>query len=411
MTTDLKAFGRRVARFRKDRGFDQRDLAARLDRSASWVSQVERGVIPVRRLDLLRDLAAELGVALQQLEPTIPAGDAEASTSELNDLDGARLLISGHPVLDTLLPEPGREAAPSETLESLTAQTDEAWRLAHTSQFADLTLLLQNLVPSLERSCRAHRGTEHHAELLRLLARTYQALAAGFTRQDEADAAWVAADRAIGAAEASGSPLDVCAGIYRLAQAFVRLRHLDQAEHAASTALETLFRHLEDRGPTPEESSVMGSLHLVLALVHARGGQRAEARADITAAREIAANISDRNDFNLEFGPTNVEIQAVAMAVELGDAGEAVDVGTQVQAGSLSNERRARLAMDLGRAYVQRRETGEALACLLEAEELAPEMIHSHTAARAAIRELVLINGESVPHKLRDLASRSDAMG
>ena len=36
----------------------------------------------------------------------------------------------------------------------------------------------------------------------------------------------------IRAAEQSGQPLQVCAGIYRLTQAFVRLKRLDQAETA-----------------------------------------------------------------------------------------------------------------------------------------------------------------------------------
>lgn len=59
----------------------------------------------------------------------------------------------------------------------------------------------------------------------------------------------------------------------------------------------------------------------MLALVHARSGERTSARQQIGAARRVAGLLGeDRNDFNLEFGPTNVEIQAVSTAVELGDA-------------------------------------------------------------------------------------------
>jgi hypothetical protein len=58
-------------------------------------------------------------------------------------------------------------------------------------------------------------------------ARAYQAAAAAFARQDEADAAWVAADRAISAAELCGSPLEVIAGHFGLAHAFIRLERLD----------------------------------------------------------------------------------------------------------------------------------------------------------------------------------------
>lgn len=407
-----KDFGRRVKELRKEAGLDQRDLAGRLGKSSSWVSQVERGLIPVHKLDILRSLADELGVALHRLEPSLPAGDPgqRPASGVANDLDGARLLISGHPALEVLLPSSVSDGTPPEiSAADLAAQVEEAWRLAHQSEFARLTTLLQTLLPALERSTRTASGADRIAGL-RLLARTYQVLSASFVRQDEADAAWIAADRAIGAAEAAGQPLEVCASIFRLAHAFVRLKHLDQAEFAARAALRTLRDHLGDRQPAPEESSVLGSLHLVLALIHSRAGRRSEAKGEVDEARKAARALeSDRNDFDLEFGPTNVEIQAVATAVELGDAGEAIDIAASLDTAGLSAERQARLLMDLGRAYVQRRQIGEALECLLEAEDRAPEMLRSHTAARSAIRELVLISGSSAPRELRELAERADA--
>ncbi|MGW5556620.1 hypothetical protein ACWER9_05245 [Micromonospora sp. NPDC003944] len=65
--------------------------------------------------------------------------------------------------------------------------------------------------------------------------------------------------------------------------------------------------------------------------------------------------------------------------------------------------------MDLGRAYAQRRQIGEALAHLLEAEKMAPELIHTHVAARNAIRELILISGRAASPELKALAERADA--
>ncbi|MCE0446145.1 hypothetical protein LT493_18800 [Streptomyces tricolor] len=90
--------------------------------------------------------------------------------------------------------------------------------------------------------------------------------------------------------------------------------------------------------------------------------RRAAARKQIDKAREVARQLGeDRNDFNLEFGPTNVEIQAVSTAVDLGERGEAIDIGQGLDASGLSIERRARLLMDLGRAHAQRRHFGDAL--------------------------------------------------
>ena len=405
---ERRAFGARVAEHRKRRRMTQAGLAAAIGRTASWVSQVERGVQPVDRLNVLRLLAEGLGVSVQALQPTAPpeAPVPPAITEQPNDLDAARLLISGHPAVGALL---GAADHTTPTLPELRSKVDEVWQLTHAASFATLSALLTRVLPELETAARTV-APDDRSTAYALLAETYQALSAAFVRQDEADAAWVAADRAIHAAELSGQPLAACAGVFRLVQAFVRLKRFDQAEHAATTAVRALTLHT-DEGATPEGLSVLGSLHLVLALVHARAGQRNEARKEIANARTVARRLGeDRNDFNLEFGPTNVEIQAVSTAVELGDAGEALDIGHDIDASGLSAERRSRLLMDMGRAYTQRRQIGEAVDCLLRAEELAPESVRGHVAARSAIRELVLIADRSASPELLGLAERADAM-
>jgi transcriptional regulator with XRE-family HTH domain len=408
---ERRAFGSRVAELRKQRDMTQEELAAAISRTASWVSQVERGVQPVNRLDVLRLLADGLGVSVQTLRPEVPAEAPRTAPEEQsegsNDLDQARLVISGHPVPEVLL---GQQPAGSHgSLPELRAAVERIWELTHDDRFAELSTALGPLVPRLERAVRTAPAKDR-PELFLLLSRTYQALAAAFVRQDDPDAAWVAADRAIHAAEQSGQPLHVFASVFRLAQAFVRLKRLDQAEHAATTAANAVEQYAQGTDAEPEALSVLGSLRLVLALVHARAGDRAKARQETERARAVARRIGeDRNDFNLEFGPTNVEIQAVSIAVELGDAGEAIDTGQSIDASALSVERQARLLMDMGRAYAQRRQSGEALDCLLQAEELAPEIIHTHVASRGTIRELMLVAGRSASPELKALAERADA--
>ncbi|MEV6978794.1 helix-turn-helix transcriptional regulator [Kitasatospora sp. NPDC093806] len=405
---DRRAFGARVAQLRKQRGMNQEQLAAAINRTASWVSQVERGVQPVVRLDVLQLLADGLGVSVQTLRPDAPSAPAATPTPDKeapNDLDLARLLLSGHPALDVLFGGDRPSEVPD--LIALAATVDEIWHLTHAARFAELSALVGRALPPLERAVRTARP-EDRPEIHLLLSSTYQALAAAFVRQDEDDAAWVAADRAIRAAEQSAQPLQVFAGIYRLAHAFIRLRRLDQAEHAASAALGAL--RMSNGAEDPVALSILGSLHLVLALAAARAGRREQARNEVAEARAVAARLGvDRNDFNLEFGPTNVEIQAVSTAVELGDAGEALDLGLRIDASRLSPERRARLLIDLGRAHAQRRQLGEAVDALLKAEELAPETVRTHVAARATIRELVLVAGRGAPSELLQLAERANA--
>ena len=98
-----------------------------------------------------------------------------------------------------------------------------------------------------------------------------------------------------------------------MAHAFITLRRLDQAEHVAATGIEALAPVAEGDDATAEELSVYGALHLVRAVVHARAGQRPAAREAIAKGREIAVRLGeDRNDYETEFGPTNVELHAIA---------------------------------------------------------------------------------------------------
>jgi len=67
---------------------------------------------------------------------------------------------------------------------------------------------------------------------------------------------------------------------------------------------------------------------------------RAEAHKHLDQAADIAARTGEgRDDFGTEFGPTNVALHAVGVAVELGDAGQALDLARGIEPGRLSPER------------------------------------------------------------------------
>ncbi|MEV4291709.1 hypothetical protein AB0K40_39905 [Nonomuraea bangladeshensis] len=60
-----------------------------------------------------------------------------------------------------------------------------------------------------------------------------------------------------------------------------------------------------------------------------------------------------------------------------------------MDASTLSAERRARPTVDLARAHAQRRQVDEALARLLEVENVAPEHIRNHRLVRQLVSDLV----------------------
>ncbi|MGH9210755.1 MAG: helix-turn-helix domain-containing protein [Acidimicrobiales bacterium] len=395
--------GRRVAQFRRQRGLSQKDLASEVGRSVSWVSQVERGVQPVERLSVLRELADALGVALTDLRPE-DLGGARPADDAVNDLEALRLRLSGHPALDHLF----GQAAGTSDVGALAAEVDRAWELAHASRFAELDATLTNLLPKLEQASRGTRSRTQQSQLHALRARAYQSAAAAFARQDEPDAAWVSADRAISAAEAAGEPLEVIAGHFRLAHAFARLRQHGQADHVTTEAIDALKDRAEQPDAAPEVLSLYGAMHLVQAVISGQEGERRKAHRALQAAKRIAARLGDdRNDFDTEFGPTNVQLHEVAVAIDLGDAGAALEVAENVDASGLSPERQSRFLVDVARAHVQLHHIGEATKAILQAEQLAPEHVHSHHASLAVIEELLAQAGPRASTHLRDLAHRS----
>ncbi|MFI1416397.1 helix-turn-helix domain-containing protein [Streptomyces sp. NPDC020731] len=405
--TDTKALGQRIKELRRAAGMSQSDLAAAMGRSESWVSQVERGVQPVERLSILQALADALNVSVREVRPD--AAPAEPTQPEeldrSNDLEGLRVALTGHPALGSLFEESPGEPVPS--LPDFRQRVEEAWTLAHASSYAALSEHLAQLLPSIEAAVR-HAPESDRTELHSLRAKAYQVAAASFTRQDQADAAWVAADRALQAAELAGQPMEVVASLFRMAHAFMRQQHMEQAEQAAKSAVAVMAPRAEAPGCPPEELSLLGAMNLVLSVINAREGNRRGTHEHIDRAREIAARLGeDRNDFDTEFGPTNVEIHAVSTAVELGDAGLALEVAQQVDASGLSPERQSRFLLDVARAHAQRRHVGEATAALLESEALAPEQVHDHHLAREVIRDLVQLSEPRVPESLRGLAERS----
>jgi tetratricopeptide (TPR) repeat protein len=262
------------------------------------------------------------------------------------------------------------------------------------------------LIPGLERAVRRANSPAEAEELRNLLGNTYQAVSAMMGKLGENDAAWIAADRAAFVAEAQQDPLMLAASLFRMAHVFLSLGQIDQVQATALPAIASLSTSAAEHR-TPETWSLLGAFHLVLAVAAARDNDRAQAREHLQMADGCATEIGeDRNDYGTEFGPTNVALHAVGVAVELGDAGEALDLAARISPEQLSAERRARYLLDLAQAHAMRRQIGEALRCLQQAELLTPEQTRSHRVAQNVARDLVQLSGARPSTELRELAER-----
>ena len=391
-----KALGQKIAAERHRRGLSQPELARMVGRSVAWVSQVERGVRKVDRMSVLEALAAALDVPLAELAAEAPV--VAAVTEEPPGAGGLRLVLSGAYALRAMLD--GRRAPAISTLRT---KARKAWEQTHAGRYVELTDLLRSLVPDLETAARS-LPEKQRAEVSELLATTYQACSAALAKLGEPEAAWIAADRAMAAAERAGNPMLVAAGAFRLVFVFINARHYDQAEETARTAAEALWP-MADQGD-PRAISLWGGLTLQRAVIAAHVNDPDTAYGQLDRASQIAARLGEgRGEYNTEFGPANVRLYEIAVAVELGDAGRALRAAANVDTTGLSAERQARMLIDVARAHAQRRQVSEAVAALLQAEAITPEQIRSHALVRRLVSDLLTMQ-DPPASELRDLAKR-----
>jgi transcriptional regulator with XRE-family HTH domain len=400
--SDPYQVGERIAYHRRRLGLSQVEFAALIGRSDSWVSQIERGVRAIDRMSVLQRVANVLSVSVAELQ-----GDDEAPAEEERPeaFDTIRLALTGHPAIGIILGD-AQPAASAQMLDKLRRQHGGVWELVHASRYTELAPILAALIPGLEIITRQAKDEQVRSGALDLLGDTYQATAAIMAKLGETDAAWIAADRAAFCAEKAGEPLAVAASMFRMAHVFLVLGQMDQAQHVAAGAAQALEPRITAQ-PGPEVLSLYGGLHLVLAVAAARDNDRSLAHLHLDTAGKIAEKLGeDRDDYGTEFGPTNVAIHAVSIAVELGDAGQAIELGQQVDPGSLSPERQARYFLDLAQAHTMRRQIGEALHALQEAERIAAEETRVHAVGRAVTRDLLQLSGLRPRPELRELAER-----
>ncbi|KDN75401.1 DNA-binding protein [Streptomyces olindensis] len=398
MSTEYqKALGRKIAFHRKRRGLSQKEFAGLLGRSEAWVSQVERGVRRIDRMTVLEKVADVLEIPVAELAAEAPI---VASIAEGEPPGASRLrmvLSAAHSLKAVLAPQNASPDVPA-----LRAEVDRAWSLTHQGNYADLAELLEGLVPRLEAATRSAAEAER-PELFRLLAVMYHTCSGALANMGEPEAAWIAVDRAVVAAERANDPLLMAAGEFRLSLVFLGARHFEQAAQVSGSAADAL-RPLAESGQI-EAVALRGALTLQRSVAAARLNLADEAYGYLRDAREMAEQVGDgRNDYNTEFGPTNVGLHEVAVAVDLGDAGVALRAAQAVDESGLSAERQTRFQLDVARAYAQRRQVADAVSALFRARELSPEMVRALPLVKQLAADLLTM-AQPPSEELRTLAS------
>jgi transcriptional regulator with XRE-family HTH domain len=351
--------GERIAIYRRRRGLSQLALANLIGRSEAWLSQVERGIRHVDRLSIIIGLAQVLKVSIEDLVGQ-PLSLAPNGGMEYRAIPALRAALTDYEVIPATFGAATRDG-PVRKLADLQRNADQANRLYQAAHYEEAGLLLSRLIGEAQRASQELTGSDRRTAFI-VLAQTYHATAKTLTKVGETELAWITAERSLAAVEHAESRLLMAASAYHLGHVFLRAGQLDPAIGVTMTAARALEPGLVTA--TPEHLSAWGALHLTALIAVARRDDRGAVRQLLGEAKATADRLGqDRNDLWTAFGPTNVALHEVSIAVELGDAGEVVRKGEALDPSRFPSGllgRRAQVLIDLARGYTQKRKDAAA---------------------------------------------------
>jgi transcriptional regulator with XRE-family HTH domain len=364
---------RRLRRIRVARGKSQEVIAGLAGITKGYLSMLETGERPLDSLKLIVALAGALGISPSELtQMPVPApgdGTIDAATEAVR-----------HALAAVDVDRPGGDLMPVEVLRVRVAQMQEARRGCRFGEVG-------NELPGLIRDLHISIDTgQHLAELLPLAVLVH----VDVTRLWLKDA---------------GSAEDLRRQVTFLARSLAQ-QHGDATLLAAAgfgavTALlaggmlDLARAELESITPpavTPQTAGLVGALtmaHSVLAVVDDRPG---EVAAPMDAAAELAARFGEIGEqpFGFGFGPTNVGLQWMTLALEAGDHDRAAHLAEGVQPDRHPHlTRQVTYWVDYGRALSRLRgRRDDAVRALRTAEDLSPVRVYRNPIARDVITEL-----------------------
>src|SRR6266566_263399 len=391
---DEQRIGMNVRVARRSRGMSLEALAGLVGRSKGWLSKVENGHAGLERRQDIAAIAEALEVSADSLVGA-PAPEIQPHDRVYNfrHLRGA--------LLDATIEDPQDvPARPVTVLADLTGDQDQALRRA---DYGTLTQQLPGLLGELHVHAATATGADRELTL-RLLIQACASAMIMLRHFGLTDLAWVSADRGRQAADLLGDPA------WRAAAAF-ECAHARTAANKSQALLSTPRRADELQPYLGDDSfahQVYGMLHLSAGLACAVQGDHSGARSHGTEAAQVALPLGDRPDAFELFGPANVSVWRASLAVEAGNAEEALAHADNVEPRVLaSGNRRAALRLEKARAYAMLGKDTDAVREMRQAERLSPAQIHHHPLIRELVSDMLArARREAGGRDLRGLAWR-----
>lgn len=359
--------------------------------STSYLSRLESGDRALDRRSLIVKLADALEVA-----PSEITGSAITTPGELEEdrsLNGVRLAL-----LSVSMGEPRGVVVPHEVLaervtEVLTAQRD--------CDYATVGEALPGLIRDLHTTLNARRDER---ETLRLLVVTHVQGTQAWLGDIGAslDLAWQASSLAKTAAERLDEPLYGAVSAFGTAFGLLAAGGFDLAADTLQAA--------NPGTVTPADKQLSGMLALTSSLVSAAQRDNTGRMAALEHAVDLADHTGEGNALWFGFGPSNVGVWRMSVALEAGEHAEAAKIAETVDPDALpSPTRKSAYYREYGRALARLpKQRDNAVMMLRRAELISPARIHRHPFMRSILAELVAkAKRDAVGRELRGMAYRA----
>ncbi|NDL60193.1 helix-turn-helix domain-containing protein [Phytoactinopolyspora mesophila] len=394
---DHLSIGERIAFYRIRRGLTQAVLANLVGRSEDWLSKIERGEREIRRLDILTELARAMRVTLGDLvgQPVLVEDDRGD-----DDVPAVRDALMNPRRLSRLLFD--QTAADPLDVMRTEHMTVAAWNDYQNGSLGRTIAALPGLIMSAHEleGDRTRPGW-------RVSARIHHLAATTLSKIGEVDLAWIASERAMGAADLSDDPLVLASAARASTHALLSAGRYDDALQVGEAARSWLADRAQ--GGDPDALSLIGMLDLRMSVAAARRQDRETATTLLSRAGVAAAQLGrDANHWQTAFGPTNVELHRISTALDLGDIAYVAEHGPSIDPSGLPVERQVCHRIDVARAHSHLAQDEYAVEALLLAEQQAPQFVRHNPVVRETVRAIYRRSPVTIGRRQSDVMQFAD---
>jgi transcriptional regulator with XRE-family HTH domain len=380
---DPLTIGERVAFYRRRRGLAQATLAGLVGRSEDWLSKIERGEREIRRLDVLVVVARALRVTLGDLlgEPVLMEDEHKN-----DDVPAVRDALMAPQRLSKTLFGGGFEPEYVDP-KPVARWTEDAWSDYQGGRIGKVVAALPRLIKAAQQMESAGGDSSYKRQCAAVSARIHHLAATTLSKVGEADLAWIAAERAMQAADLADDPLVLASAARSGTHALLAVGRFDDALQLGDAAARWLTPRMQDGDPAA--LSLYGMLHLRSAIAAARRQDRGTANELLGKAEAAAESLGvDANHWQTGFGPTNVALHRISAGLDLGDVPFVVERSQEIDTASMPVERQVVHMIDYARALSLVAKDEDAVQVLLTAEEKSPQLVRHSAIAREVVRTL-----------------------